>query len=69
MRYVRFMRYVRYTRYVRYMRYIRVPSADLSRFLSADELRQHDVLTYTFGDYHRLYLRGQFTSHKYAAVR
>lgn len=37
---------------------------DLGSFVDEEELRAFDVLTYSFGDYERLYLRGQFTAHR-----
>ena len=37
---------------------------DLGAFLDAEELSAFDVFTYSFGDYERLYLRGQFTAHR-----
>jgi hypothetical protein len=37
---------------------------DVERWISVDELTDYDIVTYTYGDQHRLYLRGQFTFHK-----
>jgi len=37
---------------------------DLGRWISSSELEDFDIVTYGFGDQHRLYLRGQFTLHK-----
>jgi len=37
---------------------------DMSRWITQDELINFDIVTYGFGDQHRLYLRGQFTFHK-----
>ena len=37
---------------------------DLPLFLDRSELTDYDVVTYSFGDYERLYLRGQFAAHK-----
>lgn len=37
---------------------------DLSRWITLDELTNYDIVTYTYGDQHRLYMRGQFTIHK-----
>lgn len=37
---------------------------DLSRWITPDELTEFDVVTYGFGDQHRLYARGQFTFHR-----
>jgi len=37
---------------------------DLPLFLDRTELTDYDVVTYSFGDYERLYLRGQFAAHK-----
>jgi hypothetical protein len=37
---------------------------DVNRWITADELNDFDIVTYTFGDQQRLYLRGQFTFHK-----
>jgi hypothetical protein len=38
---------------------------DLSpNWITRDELEEFDIVTYTFGDQNRLYLRGQFTFHK-----
>lgn len=34
---------------------------DLPRWISRDELEDFDIVTYSFGDQDRLYLRGQFT--------
>ena len=37
---------------------------DISRWLTLEELNNYDIVTYTFGDQQRLYVRGQFTIHK-----
>ena len=37
---------------------------DLDRWITDEELTEYDIVTYTFGDQERLYLRGQFTFHK-----
>jgi len=37
---------------------------DLERWITPDELNHFDIVTYGFGDQHRLYLRGQFTFHR-----
>ena len=37
---------------------------DLERWITPDELNDFDIVTYGFGDQHRLYLRGQFTFHR-----
>ena len=37
---------------------------DLPRWITNDELTNYDIVTYGYGDQHRLYLRGQFTFHK-----
>jgi hypothetical protein len=37
---------------------------DLGRWITPDEWTDYDIVTYTFGDQHRLYLRGQFTFHR-----
>jgi hypothetical protein len=37
---------------------------DLSRWITPDEWKDYDVVTYSFGDQHRLYARGQFTFHR-----
>jgi hypothetical protein len=37
---------------------------DLTRWITHDELTDYDIVTYTFGDQQRLYIRGQFTFHK-----
>ena len=37
---------------------------DISRWTTYEELTQYDIVTYGYGDQHRLYLRGQFTFHK-----
>ncbi|GKY91238.1 hypothetical protein MPSEU_000096400 [Mayamaea pseudoterrestris] len=37
---------------------------DLGRWITPDELKDFDIVTYSFGDQHRLYLRGQLTFHK-----
>lgn len=37
---------------------------DLPRWVTKDELNDYDIVTYSFGDQNRLYLRGQFTFHK-----
>lgn len=37
---------------------------DLGRWITPDELTDYDIVTYSFGDQERLYLRGQFTFHK-----
>ena len=37
---------------------------DVARWLTAEELSDYDIVTYTFGDQQRLYVRGQFTIHK-----
>lgn len=37
---------------------------DLSRWITPDELQKYDIVTYTYGDQYRLYLRGQFTFHR-----
>ncbi|KAG8460562.1 hypothetical protein KFE25_013212 [Diacronema lutheri] len=37
---------------------------DLPRFVERDELRSFDIVSYSFGDHQRLYLRGQFAMHK-----
>lgn len=37
---------------------------DLPRWITQDELDNYDIVTYGFGDQHRLYLRGQFTFHR-----
>lgn len=36
---------------------------DLPRFIERDELTNYDIVTYSFGDHERLYLRGQFAMH------
>jgi len=36
----------------------------LERWITPDELNDFDIVTYGFGDQHRLYLRGQFTFHR-----
>lgn len=38
-------------------------AGDLPRFLERDELTNFDIVTYSFGDHGRLYLRGQFAMH------
>ena len=40
---------------------------DLPRWITDEELRDFDVVTYGFGDQDRVYLRGQFTIHKNTA--
>merc|ERR1712238_149628 len=37
---------------------------DLERWITPDELIDYDIVTYGFGDQHRVYLRGQFTIHR-----
>jgi len=37
---------------------------DLPRWITEDEWKDFDVVTYGYGDQHRVYLRGQFTFHK-----
>merc|ERR1719491_2187249 len=37
---------------------------DLNRWITLDELIDYDIVTYGFGDQHRVYLRGQFTIHR-----
>lgn len=37
---------------------------DLGRWMDAEEWYEYDVVTYGYGDQHRVYLRGQFTFHK-----
>jgi hypothetical protein len=37
---------------------------DVNRWITDDELIDFDLVTYTFGDQQRLYMRGQFTFHK-----
>ena len=37
---------------------------DLPNFLDRAELRDFDIVTYSFGDYERLYMRGQFAAHR-----
>jgi hypothetical protein len=37
---------------------------DISRWITYEELNDYDIVTYTFGDQQRLYVRGQFTIHK-----
>jgi hypothetical protein len=37
---------------------------DLTRWITPDELTDYDIVTYTFGDQQRLYIRGQFSFHK-----
>ncbi|GAX17498.1 hypothetical protein FisN_5Hh150 [Fistulifera solaris] len=37
---------------------------DLSHWITEDELLNYDIVTYSYGDQRRLYLRGQFTFHK-----
>jgi hypothetical protein len=37
---------------------------DLGRWISPDEMKDFDIVTYGFGDQHRLYMRGQLTFHK-----
>jgi len=37
---------------------------DLPRWVTAEELEYYDIVTYGYGDQHRVYLRGQFTFHK-----
>jgi len=37
---------------------------DLSRWITADELNDYDIVTYGYGDQNRVYLRGQFTFHR-----
>ena len=37
---------------------------DLPRWITKDELENHDIVTYSYGDQERIYLRGQFTFHK-----
>ena len=39
-------------------------AGDLPLFLERSELEEYDLVTYSFGDYERLYLRGQFAAHK-----
>lgn len=36
---------------------------DIAGWIDREELEEFDIFTYTFGDNHRLYLRGQFASH------
>lgn len=37
---------------------------DLPRWITPDELNDYDIVTYSYGDQDRVYLRGQFTFHK-----
>ena len=37
---------------------------DLPRWITNDELENYDIVTYSYGDQNRVYLRGQFTFHK-----
>lgn len=37
---------------------------DLERWITPEELRDFDIVTYGYGDQERLYVRGQFTFHK-----
>lgn len=37
---------------------------DLTRWITNDELTEYDIVTYSFGDQQRLYIRGQFSFHK-----
>ena len=37
---------------------------DLPKWITRSELEDYDIVTYSYGDQHRLYLRGQFTFHK-----
>ena len=37
---------------------------DLQSWITTDEWNDYDIVTYTFGDQNRAYLRGQFTIHK-----
>eukprot|EP00934_Nitzschia_sp_Nitz4_P001734 Nitzschia sp. Nitz4//scaffold31_size150131//139101//141896//NITZ4_002854-RA/size150131-processed-gene-0.147-mRNA-1//-1//CDS//3329547737//1734//frame0 len=37
---------------------------DLERWITPDELKDFDIVTYGFGDQDRIYLRGQFTFHR-----
>ncbi len=37
---------------------------DLPRWITRDELENFDIVTYSYGDQHRVYLRGQFTFHR-----
>jgi len=41
-----------------------VAFGDLPAWITSEELNDFDIVTYGFGDQHRLYLRGQFTFHK-----
>lgn len=40
---------------------------DLPMIVEHEELAQYDIVTYHFGDVYRLYLRGQFASHRNVA--
>ena len=42
---------------------------DLSRWITPDELSDYDIVTFSYGDQQRLYLRGQFTIHKNDPVK
>ncbi len=37
---------------------------DMLSWITTDELENYDIVTYSFGDQERVYLRGQFTFHK-----
>lgn len=37
---------------------------DLTRWITYEELTEYDIVTYSFGDQQRLYIRGQFSFHK-----
>lgn len=37
---------------------------DLPSWITIDELEQYDIVTYSYGDQYRVYIRGQFTFHK-----
>ena len=41
---------------------------DLQSWITTDEWNDYDIVTYTFGDQNRAYLRGQFTIHKVNAL-
>lgn len=37
---------------------------DLPHWITLDELEEYDIVTYSFGDQYRVYIRGQFTFHR-----
>ena len=39
-------------------------SPQLARFVERSELRDHQIVTYSFGDTEAVYLRGQWTMHQ-----